>query len=117
MWEKIPGLQVSPVGVIQEPTKVRIIHDLSYQQESWGPSMNDQTELEDAPPVHCGTVIGDVIRRIVGLRKKFPGTRIMISKMDVKDAFRQVPVDPQGAAKFGYCLGDLLVIDFRLQFG
>ncbi|CAM9809723.1 unnamed protein product, partial [Choristocarpus tenellus] len=33
-WGKIPGLQVSPVGVIQEPTKVRIIHDLSYQQGS-----------------------------------------------------------------------------------
>ncbi|CAN0043129.1 unnamed protein product, partial [Choristocarpus tenellus] len=58
-----------------------------------------------------------VIRRIVGLRKKFPGKRIMISKMDVKDAFRQVQVEPRGGAKFGYCVGDLLVIDFRLQFG
>ncbi|CAM9288076.1 unnamed protein product [Choristocarpus tenellus] len=73
MWGKIPGLQVSPVGIIQEPTKVRIIHDLSCSLEGWGPSVNDQTALEDALPVHCGTVIGDVIRRIVGLRKKFPG--------------------------------------------
>ncbi|CAM9662681.1 unnamed protein product [Choristocarpus tenellus] len=41
----------------------------------------------------------------------------MISMMGVKDNFRQVLVEPQGAAKFGYCVGDLLVIDFRLQFG
>ncbi|CAM9899662.1 unnamed protein product, partial [Choristocarpus tenellus] len=91
--------------------KVRIIHDLSYQQESWGPSVNDQTELADPPPVHCGTVLEDVIRRIVGLRKIFPRARIMISKMDVKDAFHQVPVEPKGAAKFGYCVGDLLAGD------
>ena len=37
--------------------------------------------------------------------------------MDVKNAFRQVPVDPDGAAAFGYVLGQYLIVDFRLKFG
>ena len=38
-------------------------------------------------------------------------------KIHVKDAFRQVPVDPAGAPVFGYVVNDLVVVDFRLQFG
>ncbi|CAN0016285.1 unnamed protein product, partial [Choristocarpus tenellus] len=41
----------------------------------------------------------------------------MRSKTDVKDAFRQVPVAPKGEVKFGYCVEEVIVIDFRLQFG
>ena len=37
--------------------------------------------------------------------------------MDVKNAFRQIPVDPDGAAIFGYVLGEYLFVDLRLQFG
>ena len=37
--------------------------------------------------------------------------------MDVKNEFRQVPVDPDGAAAFGYVLGQYLIVDLRLQFG
>ena len=37
--------------------------------------------------------------------------------MDLKNGFRQVRVDPAGAAAFGYVLGDHLFVDLRLQFG
>ncbi|CAM9463818.1 unnamed protein product [Choristocarpus tenellus] len=66
-------------------------------------------------PVHCGPVLADVIHRMVSLRKKFAKAKIMISKMDVMDAFHQVPVDPKGAARFGHTV-DKFVIDFRVQF-
>ena len=36
--------------------------------------------------------------------------------MDVKDAFRQVLVDPAGAPAFGYVFGDRVVVDLRLKF-
>ena len=45
------------------------------------------------------------------------GRKILIQKMDVKSAFRQVRVDPTGAVNFGHVLGDYLFIDLRLQFG
>ena len=37
--------------------------------------------------------------------------------MDVKEAFRQVLVDPVGASVFGYVTGGRVFVDLRLQFG
>ena len=42
--------------------------------------------------------------------------RILIQRMDVKSALRQVGVDPAGAANFGYVLGEYASVDLRLQF-
>ena len=62
--------------------------------------------------------MGQIIRRGLGLRGKFgTGRRILIPKMDVKSAFRQVGVDPAGAANFGYGRRRYFFIDLRLQFG
>jgi len=60
----------------------------------------------------------EVLQRVLGLRVKFGDrARPLIQKMDVKNAFRQIPVDPDGAAAFGYVLGEYLFVDLRLQFG
>ena len=40
-----------------------------------------------------------------------------MSKADMPDAFRNVPVDPDQAHNFWYTVGDLVVINFRLTFG
>ena len=45
------------------------------------------------------------------------GRRCNLSQMDVKDAFRQVAVEWDGCTKFGYVLGDFVVVDRRLVFG
>jgi len=37
--------------------------------------------------------------------------------MDVNSVFKQVGVDPDGASRFAYRLGQFLSVDFRLQFG
>ena len=41
----------------------------------------------------------------------------MLSKMDVRDAFRQVVVEWDGCTKFGYVFGDFVVVDRLLVFG
>ena len=43
--------------------------------------------------------------------------RIVLCRVDVKEAFRQVLVDPVGASVFGYVTGGRVVMDLRLQFG
>ena len=43
--------------------------------------------------------------------------RILMCRVDVKDAFRQALVDPAGALVFGHVFGDRVVVDLRLQFG
>ena len=60
----------------------------------------------------------DIIGRIFFLRRRFgPRTRIVLSKMDVTEAFRQVRVQWTGAPVFGYVFRDFVVADRRLQFG
>ena len=43
--------------------------------------------------------------------------RIAFCRVDVKDAFRQVLVDPVGAPVFGYAMGEYVVVGLRLQLG
>ena len=60
----------------------------------------------------------EVVQRVLGLRVKLGDrARILIQKMDVKNAFRQIAVGPDEAGVFGYVLGEFLFVDLRLQFG
>ena len=116
MASRIPGLRVSPVGVAVSATKVRIIHDLTMAFSN--PGVNGDTNFESAPKCKLGHVLRDIVWRILFLRCTLaPHTHIMLSKMDVKDAFRQVAVEWDGCTKFGYVLGDFVVVDRRLVFG
>ena len=116
MASRIPGLRVSPVGVAVSATKVRIIHDLTMAFSN--PGVNGDTNFESAPKCKLGHVLRDIVWRILFLRRTLaPHTHIMLSKMDVKDAFRQVAVEWDGCTKFGDVFGDSVVVDRRLVFG
>lgn len=59
-----------------------------------------------------------IVRRTLGLRDTFGrGRMILIHKIDVRSAFRQVGLDPAGAVIIGYVLGDYLSVSLRLPFG
>ena len=63
-------------------------------------------------------MLRDIVWSILVLRRTLaPHTHMMLSKMDVKDAFRQVAVEWDGCTKFGYVFGDFVVVDTRLVFG
>jgi hypothetical protein len=103
-------------GVLQERIdKFRIIHDLSAHYGD-STSVNEDTDFESAPPVRCGTVINDIITRLWQLRQRYTHLPIVIGKMDVTAAFRQVRAATSGIL-FGYVFGDVVVVDLRLQFG
>ena len=113
---RIPGLRVSPVGVVVSATKVRIIHDLTMAFSN--PGVSGDTDFESAPNCKLGHVLIDIVWRILFLRRTLaPHTHIMLSKMDAKDAFRQVAVEWDGCTKFGYIFGNFVVVDRRLVFG
>ena len=118
----VRGLRINPVGVVEEKGKRRIVHDSTFSSEpelpGGGGAVNETTYWDQIPECHLAGVMGQIIKRVLGLRDKFgTGKRILIKKMDVKSVFRQVGVDPAGAANFGYVLGGYLFIDLRLQFG
>lgn len=109
-------LHVNPVFIVEEGAdKFRVIHDLSAAGHN-SFSVNSATDFDSVPVVECGKVFSQVIYRIWQLRQNYPQERIVISKMDVKSAFRQIPVDLSGPL-FGYCYEEMVVVDLRLQFG
>ena len=112
----ILGLRVSPLGVVEEP-KFRIIHDLTFAAAGCT-SVNADTDFNRAPECLLGHVLFDILSRIMFLRQLHgDGVEIFLSRVDVKQAFRQIPIDPSRAAAFGYVMGDLVVVDLRTQFG
>ena len=79
--------------------------------------LNGDTDPDIAPHCLCREALPKFLDELVTLRKKFPEKRILMSKADVSDAFRNVPVDPDKAHNFCYAVEELAVIDFRLTFG
>ena len=119
MAGEIPGLHLSPMGVVVSPSKKRIIHDfLSFRSSPQASSVNADTAPDSAPPVELGRVLRDIIWRVLFLRQKFgTGVDIVISKVDMTDAFRQVRVQGAKSSVFGYSCEDLVIIDRCLDFG
>ena len=74
--------------------------------------VTEDTGFSSAPTCELGHVLCDITWRILYLRRRFGrGARIVLSKMDVKDAFQQVPVEITPAPVFGYTFDGLVVVD------
>ena len=115
--QDVQGIRLSPWGVGEEPN-FRRIHDLTSQDLAIRSFVNEDTDFDCTPPCALGHVLRDVLLRVVHLRqKRGPGARIALSRIDVKDALLQVPVDPKGAPVFGYKDGNHVAVDHRSQFG
>ena len=109
------GLRISPLSVVIK-TKFRIFHDLTFARAGGRTSVNGDMDFDSAPPSEIGHVLREVFLRVMFLRQPHGSSaRILSCRVDVKDAFRQVLVDPAGAPAFGYVFGDRVVVDLRLQ--
>ena len=99
----IPDLRLSPLAVVVSPSKTRIIHDLTLSSSQYACSVNADTDFALPPPVELGRVLRNVIGRILYLRRRFgPRAHIVLSKINVTEAFRQVSVQWAGVPVFGY---------------
>ena len=112
-------VRVASLGAVVT-SKVRIINDFSFDLNTARCTkgvLNRDTLTQDIPRCLCGEALPKLLAEIVRLRIKYPLKRILISKADVSDAFRNVRVAPEQANKFCYVLDDLIVADLRLTFG
>ena len=104
--------------MVVSPSKTRIIHDLTFSSSQYARSVNADTDFAQAPPVELGRVLRNTIGRTLYLRRRVgPRARIVLSKIDVTEAFRQVSVQGAGAPVFGYDFRELVVADRRFQCG
>ena len=108
--EEVPGIHISPFGVIPKghvPGKWRLIVDLSSPA---GKSVND-----GVCPELCSLTynsVDDVARTVASL-----GKGALLAKMDVKSAYRIVPVHPQDRLLLGMKWKGMVYVDTRLPFG
>ena len=115
---EIPNLRVSPFATVVTH-KVRIINDWSFDAQSREQKggLNKYADPDTVPQCLCALALPKLLNELVSRRKKFPEKRILMSKADVSDAFRNVRVDPGKTHNFCYTVGELVVIDFRLTSG
>jgi hypothetical protein len=102
--------QISPIGLIPKkgrPNKFRMIVDLSSPK---GQSVNDGID-----PSNCSfhySSITDAAKRVVEC-----GRGALMAKLDLKSAYRMVPVHPEDSLLLGIRWGDTTYVDRALPFG
>ena len=105
---EIPNLRVSPLGAVVTH-KVRIINDFSFEprrREKKG-GLNADTDADSVPQCLRAEARPKFISELVSLRQKDPTRRVLMSKADVSDAFRNVRIGPDEAHNFCYTVGEL----------
>ncbi len=106
----IPELTVSPIGVIPKrnrPDKWRLIVDLSSPK---GRSVNDGIDSSLCSLAYAS------IDDAVGILRTL-GTGALMAKLDLKDAYRVVPVHPHDRPLLGMQWKEGVFIDATLPFG
>ena len=107
---KLPSIQISRFGVIpkrHQQNSWRLIIDLSHPETN---SVND-----GIPKVLCGLsyiTINDAIHRIIQL-----GPNSLLAKLDIKSAFRLLPVHPADRHLLGMEWRNSIYLDTCLPFG
>lgn len=107
---QVPGIQLSPFGVIpqkRKPGRWRLIINLSAPE---GYSVNDGIAKELSSVAY--TSVDDVVRRVLEL-----GEGAMLAKADVKAAYRNVPVHPKDRWLLGMKWERVTFVDGTLPFG
>lgn len=77
----------SPYFPVVQPNKCRGIAHLS-----WGkPSVNDLVRRGNLPRVRLGSVV-DAVKNILAIQRQHPNEEVQVLKIDVSNAYRQVPL-------------------------
>ena len=103
-------MHFSPIGIIpkrNKPGKWRLIVDLSSPE---GASVNDGVARETCSLSYIS--VDTVADRVLTL-----GKGALVAKMDVKQAYRMVPVHPEDRLLLGMKWGGKVYVDKTLPFG
>ena len=108
--QKLEGLQCSSFGVIpkkQKPGKWRLIVDLSSPEAF---SVNDGISKELCSLTYAS--VDDVVACVLKA-----GKGALLAKMDIKSAYRNIPVHPDDRPLLGMRWQDRVFVDKTLPFG
>jgi hypothetical protein len=122
----IKGAAVAPHGVVRQGTinelgqlitKDRPTHDQTFSAREEGKSINDRCNMDLLTPCVFGHALLRLIHFILHLRRRFPGVRIFIQKVDFKSAYRRLHLSYDMATKCITVVRDLAFLSLRMPFG
>lgn len=99
---------MSPVGVGEDHKRLRIIRDIPFDHKDWngGRSIILRTDWDEIGACALDGFMHQALQRVLGFMVKLGNrVRIIILKVDAKNAFRQISIDAEGAAVLGDVLG------------
>ena len=103
--------------MVVSSSKTLNIHDLTFPVPPSARSVNSDADFDKSPPVALGRVLRDIPWQILKVCRQFgPRARIVLSRINVTEAFRQVSVQWAGAPVFGYGFREWVMADRRWQF-
>ena len=108
--QEAEGVHISRFGVIPKPHKPgcwRLILDLSHPE---GASVNDG--IDQALSSLSYVSVDDIVDSILSL-----GQGALLAKIDVRSAYRVVPVHPEDRMLLGMCWKGKVYVDATLPFG
>ena len=107
---RVQGIHCNPFGVIPKrgrPNRWRLIVNLSAPE---GHSVNDGISKELSSLAYIS--VDDIVDRVLA-----QGRGAMMAKMDIKQAYRNVPVHPQDRLLLGMSWEGQVLVDTALPFG
>jgi hypothetical protein len=124
---RLPGAVLAPMNVAAQNTidefgriiaKDRLTHDQSFDFSEKS-SVNSRVIWDDLPPVRYGQCIKRIINYAVATRRKYPGQKILASKIDIKSAYRRVHMAWETALQTCTQLPEeeIAILALRLTFG
>ena len=121
----LPGVLLAPLGLVTQATinsrgeitpKHRLTHDQSFEIQP-GVSVNSRLLPDQLTPCRYGTALRRFLHFIVDLRRRHPATRILLTKLDFKAAYRRLHMAPETAIQSAVVFDDFALVALRLTFG
>ena len=121
----LPGAILAPLGLAEQATindrgeivqKHRITHDQSFNYSGKN-SINARVIQEQLTPCVFGTALRRLLHYMAHLRQRHPTRRILITKLDVKAAYRRIHSSATTALASCVIVPPLALMGLRLLFG
>ena len=123
---ELPGCEVAPLGVVPQMTidengkrqpKLRLTHDQSFNPIPGERRSVNRVVMAELTPARFGRALMQLLHYICLLRRRFPGERLLLTKVDCKSAYRRIHLQATTAMKACIVFAGLLLVALRLTFG
>jgi hypothetical protein len=122
----IPGAMVCPLGIAEQYTlkedgsrvaKNRLTHDQTFEALDESESVNYLIDKQTYPELIYGFCMRRLLYQILSIRTHYPGEAILLSKFDIKLAFRRISYTGDSAFRCISVFENIAYVQLRMTFG